>query len=82
MSVTLEDIKQVDRNLPYAAFRKAFIADPVKVMREAAKLEMTLQQYANHVSSETIMTEKRSVLSKLGQDEGLDTRSSTISKAS
>ncbi len=82
MSVTLEDIKQVDRNLPYADFRKAFIADPVKVMREAAKLEMTLQQYANHVSSETIMTEKRSILSKLGQDEGLYTRSSTISKAS
>ena len=82
MSVTAQDLKNVDRNKPYADFRKDAMADPVKVMNEAAALEMSLGQYGNFVSPETLLEQKRTITARLGQDEGLFTRNSEISKAS
>lgn len=82
MSKVLEELKQVSRNKTYTDFRNEFVADPVKVMKEASKLEMTLQQYGNFTSPETLVNEKRSITSRLAQDEGLYTRNSNISKAS
>ena len=82
MAVKVEDLKQVKRGQPYNEFRKEINDDPVKVMKQAADLEMSLSQYGNLVCSEVMAKEKRSITSKLRQDEGLFTRNSVVSKAS
>ena len=77
-----DDIKNAERGKSYAEFRKEFVSDPIKVMQTASKLEMSLGQYANFTSPETLLSEKRSVTARLTQDEGLFTRNSNMSKAS
>ena len=78
----IDDIKQLDRNKPYEDFRKEFVTDPVTILENASKVEMSLAQYANFTSPETLLTEKRSITARLTQDEGLFTRNSNMSKAS
>ena len=82
MAVTTEDLKNAERNKPYADYAKEVREKPVEVMNKAAELEMSFSQYSNFTSPETLLTEKRSIVSKFMQEEGLFTRSSAISKSS
>ena len=79
--LTSEDARNIDRE-PYEDFAKSFRKDPVRVMVQASDLGMDLEQYANFVSPETRVSQGRSVLHRLMQEEGIYTRASDMSAPS
>ena len=68
--------------MEYKQFKTEFDNDPVGMLREAGKKQMNFSQYANSLCPESILSDGRSVLSRVTQDMGLFTRSSDISLAS
>lgn len=65
--LTPEDIRNLD-TIPYDEFRKQAESDIVKVMVQASDLGMNLEQYANLVSPETKVQQKRSTIVRLMDD--------------
>ncbi|MDE0316538.1 MAG: hypothetical protein OXM61_16755 [Candidatus Poribacteria bacterium] len=82
MAVTPQDLKNVQKYTSYDEFSKDVRTDVVKHMNRAAELEMSWSQYCNFVCPEILIREKRNIMNKFAQDEGLFTRSSPLSKAS
>lgn len=66
----------------YADLKKQVSSDPVSILRAAGKARMSMSQYCNAVTPDIFLEEKRSVLSRMREEEGLFTRSSEISRAS
>ncbi len=63
-----EDVRDLAR-MSYDDFRDACRKDIVKVMVEAADLGMNLEQYGNLRAPDTLVTQKRSIMDRLMQDE-------------
>ena len=63
-----EDIRNMSRE-SYDDFKKRFLADPVKVLVEAADLGMDLSQYGNLISPDTRLEQQRSIVHRLMEDE-------------
>ena len=66
----------------YAVFAKRLRDDPVRVMLEASDLGMGLEQYANLRSPETLITQRRSVISRVMEEDGLFVQDSDLTAAS
>ena len=79
--ITPEDYKGLDRQ-DYAVFAKRLREDPVRVMLEASDLGMSLEQYANLRSPETFVKQRRSVISRVMEEDGLFAQDSDLSAAS
>lgn len=75
--LTEQDIRDLDKK-SYVDFRKAFVADPVKMMVEASDVGMSLGQYGNLISPETYTGQNRSVLTRVMEDEHLFVNGSDI----
>ena len=76
-----KDVKDLERQ-EYAVFAKRLRDDPVRVMLEASDLGMGLEQYANLRSPETLMTQRRSVISRVMEEDGLFVQDSDLTAAS
>ena len=76
-----KDVKDLDRQ-DYATFAKRLRDDPVRVMLEASDLGMGLEQYANLRSPETLITQRRSVISRVMEEDGLFVQDSDLTAAS
>ena len=73
-----ENIKDLERQ-EYDVFAKRLRSDPVRVMLEASDLGMSLEQYANFRAPDTLMTQGRSVISRVMEDDGLYAQDSALS---
>ena len=73
-----KDLKDLERQ-SYEDFAKRLRTDPVRVMLEAADLGMTLEQYANFRSPETLIKQRRSVISRVMEEDGCFAVDSRIS---
>ena len=73
-----ENLKDLDRQ-EYAVFAKRLRDDPVRVMLEASDLGMSLEQYANLRAPDTLMTQNRSVISRVMEEDGLFAQDSALS---
>ena len=73
-----ENIKDLERQ-EYDVFAKRLRSDPVRVMLEASDLGMSLEQYANFRAPDTMMTQGRSVISRVMEDDGLYAQDSALS---
>ena len=73
-----KDVKDLDRQ-EYAVFAKRLRDDPVRVMLEASDLGMSLEQYANLRAPDTLMTQNRSVISRVMEEDGLFAQDSALS---
>ena len=76
-----KDVKDLERQ-EYAVFAKRLRDDPVRVMLEASDLGMGLEQYANLRSPETLITQRRSVISRVMEEDGLFVQDSDLTAAS
>ena len=76
--ITTEDIKDLERQ-EYDVFAKRLRSDPVRVMLEASDLGMSLEQYANFRAPDTLMTQNRSVISRVMEEDGLFAQDSVLS---
>ena len=79
--LTPEDVKNLER-MSYEDFQKRLRTDPVKVMVEASDLGLDLGQYGNLVSPQTYLEQKRSIMSRLMQDEGIFVNNTDMSAPS
>ena len=73
-----KDVKDLERQ-EYAVFAKRLRDDPVRVMLEASDLGMSLEQYANLRAPDTLMTQNRSVISRVMEEDGLFAQDSALS---
>ena len=73
-----ENLKDLERQ-EYEVFAKRLRSDPVRVMLEASDLGMSLEQYANFRAPDTLMTQNRSVISRVMEDDGLFAQDSVLS---
>ena len=73
-----ENIKDLERQ-EYDVFAKRLRSDPVRVMLEASDLGMSLEQYANFRAPDTLMTQNRSVISRVMEEDGLFAQDSVLS---
>lgn len=80
--LTPQDVKNLDRK-SYEDFRKDFVADPVKIMVEASDLGIDgIAQYGNLIAPDTLVDQKRSITTRLMQDENLYIADTELSAAS
>ena len=80
-AITPADMKDLDRQ-DYATFAKRLRDDPVRVMLEASDMGMGLEQYSNLRSPETLITQRRSVISRVMEEDGLFVQDSDLTAAS
>lgn len=76
--LTPEDVRNLER-MSYEDFQKACRADIVKVMVEAADLGMNLEQYGNLRAPDTMVTQNRSIMARLMEDESMYVRQTDMS---
>ena len=76
--ITSENIKELERQ-EYDIFAKRLKSDPVRVMLEASDLGMSLEQYANFRAPDTFINQRRSVISRVMEDDGLFAQDSALS---
>ena len=79
--LTPEDVRNIKR-MSYEDLQKAFRADPVKFMVEAADLGMDLGQYGNMISPETRIEQGRNIVHRLMEDEAIYIRETDMSAPS
>ena len=78
--ITPEDYKDLDRQ-EYSVFSARLRTDPVRVMLEASDLGMSLEQYSNLRAPDTFVKQKRSVISRVMEEDGLFAQDSVLSAA-
>ena len=78
--ITPEDYKDLDRQ-EYTVFAARLRTDPVRVMLEASDLGMSLEQYSNLRAPDTYVNQKRSVISRVMEEDGLFAQDSVLSAA-
>ena len=66
----------------YTEFSTRLRKEPVRVMLEASDVDMSLEQYANFRCPEILFKEKRSVLTKMCEEDALFLRTSRMSASS
>ena len=79
--LTPEDMRNIER-LSYDDLQKAFRADPVKFMVEAADFGMDISQYGNMISPQTRLEQGRSIVTRLMEDESIYVRETDMSAPS
>lgn len=73
-----KDMGSLERE-EYADFVKRLRDDSIRVMLEASDLGMSLEQYANFRAPKTFIEQKRSIISRVMEEDGLFTQDSAIS---
>lgn len=75
------DVRNLER-AEYADFKKRLDTDPVKVMLEASDLGLDVEQYGNLISPETLVNQKRSIMHRVCEDEGIFVNRTDVSAPS
>ena len=79
--LTSEDLKDLKRET-YAEFSARLRSKPVEVMIEASDIGMSLEQYGNFRCPEVLINQRRSVISRIMEEDALFVQDSRISASS
>ena len=76
-----KEIKDLERQ-DYTDFSKRLRSDVIRVMLESSDLGMSLEQYSNLRSPETLVKQNRSIISRVMEEDGLFVHDTTLSASS